>query len=371
MSPSPTSDPLLTRLPGIAMLALLGLGALGTLLGVPDWSAPDDAGLLDGDWTDAIESSIDEAAGHRDLSIVTWALVEYLLFHDGRDGVLLGEDGWLFTSEEFEAYGDESEELERKLLLIESVRDLLAAQGAGLTVAVVPSKARIHPERLGSLRFPAYAQQRYDRFRGALEERGIAAPDLAQALLEAKDQGVAVYLRTDTHWTPAGAAVVARALSDELSFEGKGGSSYQTTQGEPTAHEGDLLSYVPLGPFQASLGPQPDTLLPATTEAAQDPSAGLGLFDEVSIPVTLVGTSYSADPSWNFAGALQQALGADVLNAAMKGRGPLHPMREYLADDAFRSTPPSMVIWEIPERFLAKPYEDEAYAALTAGEQPL
>ena len=66
----------------------------------------------------------------------------------------------------------------------------------------------------------------------------------------------------------------------------------------------------------------------ARAAAGTDADAGGGLFGTQTIPVTLVGTSYSADERWNFTGALQTALGADVLNLATEGRGPLPPMRE-------------------------------------------
>ena len=72
--------------------------------------------------------------------------------------------------------------------------------------------------------------------------------------------------------------------------------------------------------------------------------------------MALVGTSYSAGEAWDFAGALREALGADVLQAAQEGEGPFEPMSDYLEDDAFLQTPPRLVVWEIPERYL--PVED-------------
>jgi alginate O-acetyltransferase complex protein AlgJ len=81
----------------------------------------------------------------------------------------------------------------------------------------------------------------------------------------------------------------------------------------------------------------------------------LGLFDEVTIPVTLVGTSYSAGRPWNFDGALKEVLGADVLNVAAEGQGPLVPMQRYLDSPRFADAPPALVIWEIPERYVVLP----------------
>jgi alginate O-acetyltransferase complex protein AlgJ len=112
---------------------------------------------------------------------------------------------------------------------------------------------------------------------------------------------------------------------------------------------------LPLGSFQERIGPAFDALSEQTTEVARE-SLGGGLFGESTIPVTLVGTSYSANPLWNFEGALKEALGADVLNVANQGEGPVVPMRDYLTGAEFRDAPPDLVIWEIPERFIHVSY---------------
>jgi alginate O-acetyltransferase complex protein AlgJ len=67
-----------------------------------------------------------------------------------------------------------------------------------------------------------------------------------------------------------------------------------------------------------------------------------------AVPVALIGTSYSANPNWNFVGALQQALRSDVVNYAEDGHGPILPMLSYLQSDAFKNSPPQVLIWEFP-----------------------
>jgi alginate O-acetyltransferase complex protein AlgJ len=77
--------------------------------------------------------------------------------------------------------------------------------------------------------------------------------------------------------------------------------------------------------------------------------------------LALVGTSYSAQPSWNFHGALQEALGEDVGNYAKEGLGPFAPMFEYLRSKDFAQAPPRLVLWEIPERYLVTHQPLEEY----------
>jgi len=81
--------------------------------------------------------------------------------------------------------------------------------------------------------------------------------------------------------------------------------------------------------------------------------AGSDLLGDAETPeVALVGTSYSAQPRWNFHGALQEALQQDVGNYAKEGLGPFAPMFEYLKSADFAQAPPRLVVWEIPERYL-------------------
>lgn len=359
MSQPRPSDPWTDLLPGVAMLVLLAAGATSLLAGAGAWELEPDVALLDGTLAEAIEDTVDEQALHRDFSIASWAVAEFVVFGDGNKGVLVGDDGWLYTDEEFSLQPHEDAEIEAKLAWVQAARDALRAQGSQLVVALVPAKARVHPEHLGRHRWPDYAQLRYDRFRAGLEAADIPCPDLASPLQAAAQRGEQLFLRTDTHWTPRGAQRVAELVAAAQPVADLGQDSYRTTTGHPEPFSGDLLRFLPLGFVQELLGPQPDQLIRHSTAAAGGGGGGggLGLFDEVSIPVTLVGTSYSAGEGWNFAGALQRALGADVLNAAQEGSGPLKPMADYLQDESFLEAPPRLVVWEIPERFVATEYD--------------
>jgi len=135
--------------------------------------------------------------------------------------------------------------------------------------------------------------------------------------------------------------------------------SFVTEAGKSGAHKGDLLTFLPLDPLFTNLLPEEDQLQqrqthPAEEAAASDDSAGGGdLFGDSAQPqVALVGTSYSANPRWNFAGALKQALSADVINYAKEGKGPLEPMLELLQDEGFKKAPAKLLVWEFPERYL-------------------
>ena len=350
-NPLPASLP---RLPGVFLLVVLGLGFGAALVTPETFRWPREGSFLRGEQAARYEKAFNEALPFRDAAIATWGVLEYTLFHEGREGVVVGQQGWLFTGEEVAFYEDAAAETARKLAYVKKVQAELAAKGVTLIVGLVPDKSRVYPEFVGRT-LPSYTKNRYESFRRSLTQAGITAPDLLTPLISAKEK-TQVYLRTDTHWTPAGAEVAADALAEAARRADVGGlfeSKYETTVNGRTQHKGDLLNFLPLGVLQGRLGPAPDTLETRQTRALNS-SAG-GLFGVQTVPVTLVGTSYSADERWNFAGALQQALSADVLDVATEGQGPLPPMRDYLQSSELRDAPPQLVVWEIPERYLPMP----------------
>jgi hypothetical protein len=103
--------------------------------------------------------------------------------------------------------------------------------------------------------------------------------------------------------------------------------------------------------------PLPDTEVAQATQQVSQEQA-LGLFGDAAVPVVLTGTSYSQ--RGNFHGYLQQALSRKVLNVSKDGGGFLQATTQYLKDEAFTSAPPTVLVWELPERFLYRPISEEA-----------
>ena len=352
----------------ISLLAWVGLGLLVTAAGL---AASNPAlyrvtlgkDVWTGDWASTYSAGFDKTLPIRDASIELWTAISYLLFKEGRDGVLVGDSDWLYSKEEFAIDGKLPETLQRHLGEIVSARGELRRRGIDLIVALIPAKARVYPEHLGRYRWPVDLDPVYQSARQFLNDNGVATPDLLQALLAAKPQAQ-LFLRTDTHWTPEGAAIVAdaiaagisRQLAGQQSAVGPGTMQFQTIAGTPIEHRGDLLNFLPLGRFGGGIGPAPDQLLPRSTEevAGVDGGASLdaALLVDDTVPAVLVGTSYSANHLWNFDGALRQALHADLVNAAKEGVGPFQPMQDLLASTTLEDARPRIVIWEIPERYL-------------------
>ncbi len=230
-------------------------------------------------------------------------------------------------------------------------------------MALVPTKAGIYSEHLGRYELPSSVRGRYEIARQGILSLGIDTPDLMTPLLQAKRKSE-VFLKTDTHWTAYGVQIAAEVLAGfvrpKLNALGSLRGNYKTEHRGQREWRGDLLNFIPLELLQGPLGLPADTTEEVVTIDASEST--LGLFDELQIPVALVGTSYSTGEAWNFDGALKVALQADVLNAATEGQGPFVPMKRYLKSPTFDDPRPDVIIWEIPERYfgIEPPFGTEA-----------
>ncbi|MGN8260869.1 alginate O-acetyltransferase [Pseudomonas sp. SMSB3] len=339
------------------------LSFLGLLVGMGAWSTgafesfhrTEQMTLLNGKLAKAAETHYDDQFPIKRLGTNLWAALDFKLFNEGRPGVVLGRDQWLFSDEEFKPSADAQQLMQDNLALIRGVRDTLHQHGSQLVLAIVPAKARVYAEYVGKEQPASLHDDLYNQFHAQARQANVFAPDLKTPLEQAKARGQ-VFLRTDTHWTPMGAEVAAQAVAEAVSRQSLlngAPQAFVTEAGDSAPYKGDLTNFLPLDPLFSSLLPAPDTLQQRSTHPVQSSAdTGDALFADTQIPVALVGTSYSANPHWNFLGALQQALHSDVANYAEDGHGPLLPMLKYLQSDAFKNAAPQVVVWEFPERYL-------------------
>lgn len=349
------------------IVMVIGLGLL-SLKPLTEYEASGELDALTGEWARKLESHYDERFPVRDLGTNLWAAINFVLFREGRPGVIVGQHGWLFSSEEFYPEAAEPGLVDTNLERVKVISQHLRRQGIPLVVLVVPAKARIYEEKLAGEQPAREMASLYNRLLATLDIAGVPAPALADELDEAAAEGTQVFLRTDTHWSPVGADLFARQaaihIRDVFDDQPWGEQTFFTTQEEPIRHRGDLLNYIPVDPLFSGLGPAPDMFSPRTTAAGNSTSdASESLFGEADTGTVLVGTSYSANPLWDFPGALRKYLGRDLINVAEEGKGPIVPMVEYLQSSDFRDHPPELVIWEFPERYLARPVESEQVTA--------
>ena len=337
-------------LPKAAIAAMFTALLLVGIVSMPAFEA--DKGILDGKSTHAFETALTQKLPFREAAINVTAAIDYFVFGHGRPGVVVGTDGWLFTSEEFARAADPDANIAARADFVADVNARLEARGQSLVVLVVPDKSRIYEVRLGRTARPAALNPRYMQFLTSLAERGVEAPNLAARFTDAASS-TQLFFRTDTHWTPDGAALAAELAGPALRkhLAGLDSVAFTTNPAEAEPLDGDLLRYIDLGSL-AQWGPAPETIRPPITTEATDDLDVDALFADTVVPIVLVGTSFSADRRWNFAGALEAATGQRVENRAQIGKGPIIPMNDYLEATRDTANLPPVVLWEMPERSL-------------------
>lgn len=365
--------PIRTVLPAIAFIAMLAILGVWGLVTAQGFVRPAEVAVRTGGLASAFEKHYESRFPIKRFGVNLWAAFDYRVLGEGRPGVVLGREGWLFTDEEFKLAETHAAQLTTNLALIQQVKTVLAQRSIQLMVVVVPAKARVYSEFLDRTVPPAAHRVLYAQVMGLLAMGRITTTDLLLRLTAAKQQQ-ATYLRTDTHWTPWGAENAAAAIATGLQAQGlstdPGAAKFKTLLLDTQVFEGDLLSFLPLAPTFKNMAPAPDSLPAVRTEALEVAEGAVtddALFGSSTAPrIALVGTSYSANARWNFIGALRNALQEDVSSYAQEGHGPFVPMATFLAENTAADSKPVVVIWELPERSLLVDGGKELPAALLA-----
>ena len=307
--------------------------------------------VIDGEATRDLDSLYKNELPHRAASVGLFGNARYALLGAGRKGVIVGQDGWFFTAEEFKTVS--TKDIDDAADRVASIKRDLETRGIRLVLAPLPAKSDLYAEEVPSFVRSSAMADAYSVFSAALEQRGIAVADTRAAMLTAKPFGE-VFLKSDTHWSPAGAKAAAEAIQSSLQKNGVTLPSQELTAQwqTPVSLWGDLTKFVTSPDYAPTVGLSEESV-PIYRTAVNAGASGADIFgDDASVPVMLVGTSYSANENWSFADFLRQSLRADVVNVAKEGLGPGVPMMDLLAGSALDETAPTVVVWEFPVRYL-------------------
>ncbi|MDC7222245.1 MAG: hypothetical protein PQJ60_00820, partial [Spirochaetales bacterium] len=290
--------------------------------------------FLNGSGRSRFQDNFDEALWGAEWFRNFWGAIDYALFSEGREGVLVGREGMLFTTEE---WTEPERTLSQCMEEILQAKEQLEKEGVVLLIALVPAKAGVYPSEAQPYTRSASMENRYGDWMNWFEAQGISAPDLLTPFRESE---VPLFYLTDTHWNGAGADLAARIMAEELTPMAREKSilpsPFELVQGEEISFEGDLVAYIP--GHQWVRGKSLNREIYKEIEAVNQGGGGLGLFDLPEIPVALTGTSYSWDKRWNWEGRLKSALSLDLLNLSEEGKGPFVPMENLLSEGYYRET---------------------------------
>ncbi|MBA5764366.1 hypothetical protein H2O73_18585 [Vibrio sp. 404] len=301
--------------------------------------------LFDGSQARELEAQFEKSLIISKWSKGLWAAIDYALLKEGYKGVVVGKDGWLFSSEEYYVPKQESR-VKPNISYVKNVASILSEFNIALKVVLIPEKAEVYSEY--APKQLSRGQLLREKVTSALNKEDVFVIDLYSKLARSKsDQQV--FLKTDTHWTPLGAKIAAREIAQSIPLFGK--QDFNTVKETSTVFRGDLFNFIPVAPYFDQFGPEPDRLTTFTTSSASTSEEDL-LFSPISEPpIALVGTSYSANSNWNFPGFLREFSKQDILNLSTEGEGPFEPMKAFISENNFSSTNIKIVLWEIPIRY--------------------
>ncbi|MCK7614161.1 alginate O-acetyltransferase AlgX-related protein [Roseibium sediminicola] len=311
-------------------------------------------GVLKGSVTREVEEVYKTELPHREPSIGLLGALRYQLLGIGKPGVVVGSREWFYTNEEFLPTVNKPDRIEQSVQEILRVKDRLEEQGTSLLLVPLPHKSDIYAENLGGMFSSSDGRDAYTSFIQRVTQAGIDTVDTRPVLMDGKSEAP-VFFRTDTHWTPHGADIVAeeiaRAAKAYSSWEA---APYALAEADEVSFWGDLISFITDENYGRLAGlDQEQVRLWQASEADTGSIADLFGADS-TFPVVLVGSSYSANRNWSFAEFLKAHMSVDVLNVAEEGQGPGTPMFTFLDSDEFKQQPPRLVIWEFPTRYIAQ-----------------
>lgn len=282
--PAPASEiatgrrPRAPGLPGVLLVALF----LALIAGVPGLQTAVD--LRQGGEVQALEvfQHRPTAANLRayeqhleDASVVARTLRPWFQFaqfawlKDGGEKALRGREGWLFYKPGFDAMVSRvrngASGPDDPVPAIVAFRDALAARGIRLLIVPAPNKESVYPDFLthrverGRTMLAATTRDLLTRLAAAQVEYVDLLALYADAR-QAADAGSAapLYLAQDSHWSPAGLALAARAVAQRLLERGwtQPGPVAFVEQPAPVERLGDVLRMLQSAPLERAAIPE-------------------------------------------------------------------------------------------------------------------
>ena len=304
-------------------------------------------GLEDGSWFE-----------QQARPLMTAAL--FFALGDAGDNAVLGHGGWFFYRPgvqyltrplpRFDGSGDPVD-------AITASRDRLAERGIRLLVVPAPNKETVYPERL---------TRRAEGLSGAvngntreilarLARAGVETVDLAALYAgarRAQGDDPSWYLPQDTHWSPRGVALAARAVADRLTALGwtaPGGVEY-AVEPAPTPRAGDVPRMMRAPLVEAACPAEPVPCERITRRDTGEPYA-----DDPASEVLVLGDSFLRiyqrdDPgAAGFTAHLARALGRPLASVINDG-GASTLVRQELSRRPELLRNAKVVVWEFTER---------------------
>jgi len=283
--------------------------------------------------------------------------VDWNIARDTGAAVSAGCSDWFFLTDELTTFGGSAQNANARAYMVGQVAQLLKQRGVSLVVAVVPDKTRVEEAHLCGVHRPAGFALRGENWMNSVKAYHVEVIDLLDVLVAEKGER---YYRTDSHWNETGANAAALAiarrlqelqLADKTDLQPAVGAIKTVTVERP----GDLFRVSNLEGLPRWFRPPIEKVASSTVAPVVNKSDDL--FGDGGLPaVALVGTSFSM--RGNFVPFMSQHLGVPVANLAKDGGDFDGAAMAYLESKTFQQEPPKVLVWEVPERMLQRPFKE-------------
>ena len=276
--------------------------------------------------------------------------------------VVIGKNDWLFTPYEYALTSDAADTKASVDALVAAAK-LFERKNIALLITIVPSKIRIYQEHLPADRpLDAYTNEKYDNIVKALTAGGITVANLNKAFLESPKRAGdnPLFLRLDTHWSQTGTMLAGETIKAAIDGNPKLKAALAATpevkftaewaKQQSNQRARDLTRLLP--PGSPAFAPEKALTFKVTREtAAQVGLTGAG----ENVGIFVIGSSFT-NKNTNYPDALRFNLQRELLDLSLPvDQGPWSGMLGYLGDEAYKTKPPKLIIWEIPEREFRSP----------------
>ena len=231
---------------------------------------------------------------------------------------------------------------------MQQLHDAFKSKGVELVVVYQPTRGLVNRSKLMPAERASFdydtALKNYQAMLGRFAKMGYYVPDLSP--LTDEQQAHDFYFRGDQHWTPYGAERTAKIVAETVKkIPGFADIPQREFETKISGRMGKTGTLHNMAGQLCGTSYAVQYMDQFSTEPKGEAGDGDLFSDEANPQITLVGTSHSGK-NYNFAGFLEQNIGADILNVAFPGGGLEGSMLQYLGSDEFQKTPPKVLIWE-------------------------
>ncbi len=184
-----------------------------------------DYGFLSGEYLRAFESRLEKENAFVKKTRPFYQSFAWNVLRDPGEKALCADSGFLFYRQDVEflvrPHPWNADSLDNPIEAVLAFRAELEKRGVELLVVVVPGKPSVYPEFLNPTMYGASGDGISPglAFLDSLEAHGVQTVNLYSVFRKEKfrdGESDFLYLNTDTHWTPRGAEVAAKAVANKI-----------------------------------------------------------------------------------------------------------------------------------------------------------